>query len=154
MLTNMPWHFGSHLLKCHIFMVYLILFALYIRISSCCRTARGVVPRAVSSLAGEAWGWVAQCRRAFRPDPFGSPMTRGGACDIASYGTGFPAKSSGLKALLHGRCGFVPIFVQNPPPASSQAFSSGVLTRANARLRCGNRPKRRMTSRCASAYFR
>ncbi len=41
---------------------------------------------------------------------------------------------------------------QNPPPASSQACSSSVLTRPRARLRCGKRPKRSITSRCACAY--
>ena len=36
---------------------------------------------------------------------------------------------------------------QNPPPAFSHACSSGVLSRPSARLRCGKRPNRAMTSR-------
>src|SRR3546814_9678543 len=39
------------------------------------------------------------------------------------------------------------------PPASSQACSSGVFSRPSSRLRCGKRPKRSITSRCATAYF-
>ena len=44
-----------------------------------------------------------------------------------------------------------PALAQNPPPASSHACSSGVLLRPSAALRCGKRPKRTITSRCAFA---
>src|SRR5262249_26210640 len=38
------------------------------------------------------------------------------------------------------------------PPASRKACSCGLAARPNVALRCGNRPKRRMTSACCSAY--
>src|SRR5262249_48960432 len=38
------------------------------------------------------------------------------------------------------------------PPASRKACSCGLAARPNVALRCGNRPKRRITSACCSAY--
>ena len=40
------------------------------------------------------------------------------------------------------------------PPSSRNFCSSGVVSRPRIALRCGKRPKRRMMSRCCSAYFR
>ncbi len=40
---------------------------------------------------------------------------------------------------------------QNPPPAASHACSAAVLSRPSAAFRCGNRPKRWITTRCRQA---
>ena len=47
--------------------------------------------------------------------------------------------------------GVTPRIQVNPPPASRYACSSAVLSRPSTRLRCGKRPKRRMTSQCRCA---